>query len=574
MDNETVFVLNTQDLLDAGFEGSFNDLADDIEAADGIVTGEYASDGDTPVMVVSSLDKETLDDLLNDYSIEDPDKFTSNNDSNNGDVEDFDDIFNDENEIEDDEDIDLNDIEIENDDSDSEDEDLEDDDEDLEGDDEEIDIVEDDDDNEDSEDDDLEDDEEIDIVEDDDDLEDDDLEDDDEEIDIVEDDDDLEDDDIDESLYDKFNKGTKNLSESATINILNHVKDKFIGKRITNSLKESMEKQNRFKHAISENLIVSTTPYANIKVNGHKIYEYGIQSLTEMLSETKKTYKKFYKKYKSLNESEGDKKSKYIDILKKEKKLYNILESEIAIRKKALNEDDSQNAQATISDGSKEESGQTATLTSIVFKVKNADDFIKTMVSNGIPEEAFEKVDDTDTDTNSDANQNQQDANAQQASATVPAPGASAAPTTSAPARGEANPFESLMHPIHNNKLNEDDNANPFGDPNAQPQDGDTDPNDTTDSPDDEGESVKLVDTSYAAKVRDILAKVYGYSTDQFDENIGGTIEDSDENSGSEDETDEKLNDDTNTSDTSDTNTIEDDQPEDSISPEDIFGDI
>lgn len=550
MDNETVFVLNTQDLLDAGFEGSFNDLADDIEAADGIVTGEYASDGDTPVMVVSSLDKETLDDLLNDYSIEDPDKFTSNNDSNNnGDVEDFDDIFNDD------------EIEIENDDLDEHpNDDLEDDDE--------IDIVEDDDDdNEDSEDDDLEDDEEIDIVEDDDDLDDDD-----EEIDIVDDDDD--DDDIDESLYDKFNKGTKNLSESATINILNHVKDKFIGKRITNSLKESMEKQNRFKHAISENLIVSTTPYANIKVNGHKIYEYGIQSLTEMLSETKKTYKKFYKKYKSLNESEGDKKSKYIDILKKEKKLYNILESEIAIRKKALNEDDSQNAQATISDGSKEESGQTATLTSIVFKVKNADDFIKTMVSNGIPEEAFEKVDDTDTDTNSDANQNQQDANAQQASATVPAPGASAAPTTPAPAGGEANPFESLMHPIHNNKLNEDDNANPFGDPNAQPQDGDTDPNDTTDSPDDEGESVKLVDTSYAAKVRDILAKVYGYSTDQFDENIGGTIEDSDENSGSEDETDEKLNDDTNTSDTSDTNTIEDDQPEDSISPEDIFGDI
>lgn len=510
MDNETVFVLNTQDLLDAGFEGSFNDLADDIEAADGIVTGEYASDGDTPVMVVSSLDKETLDDLLNDYSIEDPDKFTSNNDSNNnGDVEDFDDIFNDD------------EIEIENDDLDEHPND------------------------------DLEDDDEIDIVEDDDD-----------------------DDDIDESLYDKFNKGTKNLSESATINILNHVKDKFIGKRITNSLKESMEKQNRFKHAISENLIVSTTPYANIKVNGHKIYEYGIQSLTEMLSETKKTYKKFYKKYKSLNESEGDKKSKYIDILKKEKKLYNILESEIAIRKKALNEDDSQNAQATISDGSKEESGQTATLTSIVFKVKNADDFIKTMVSNGIPEEAFEKVDDTDTDTNSDANQNQQDANAQQASAIAPAPSASAAPTTPAPAGGEANPFESLMHPIHNNKLNEDDNANPFGDPNAQPQDGDTDPNDTTDSPDDEGESVKLVDTSYAAKVRDILAKVYGYSTDQFDENIGGTIEDSDENSGSEDETDEKLNDDTNTSDTSDTNTIEDDQPEDSISPEDIFGDI
>ena len=122
MDNETVFVLNTQDLLDAGFEGSFNDLADDIEAADGIVTGEYASDGDTPVMVVSSLDKETLDDLLNDYSIEDPDKFTSNNDSNNnGDVEDFDDIVNND-DAENDEDIDLNNIEIEDEDKDDLDE--------------------------------------------------------------------------------------------------------------------------------------------------------------------------------------------------------------------------------------------------------------------------------------------------------------------------------------------------------------------------------------------------------------------------------------------------------------------
>lgn len=549
MEDELIFVLNTGEMKENGFEGSFNDFAKELEDEGAVVSGDYDTDG-VPVMTVYGVDVEKMESMLSDYGIDNPSDFTSEVEA--GDEFDFD-----------------------------EDEDA----------DEEV----------------------IDVTDDDDELADemeDELEDDDDEIiEIVDDDDDA----VEESRFSRMSrmrrmprriaenaqakkekpKGTQNLSESVTKKILTEVKDRAIMKRILESFKQKaqafqsriLNEQKREEKRVQE--LKESYPYYGVKVNGVEMQDMNATQISNLLHEAKFNYKKYYKKYKSLNESEDQLAVKYGKVLRKQHKLISLLEGAL----KYLNEDEAlaqpeANAEAPATDApvdnSNELSGQTATLTSIVFKVKNADDFIKTLVDNGIPEEALEKGGDSSLETEEE--EIPEEEGAQDGGAPMDDAGmGGGAPQGGAPMggapQGGGNPFESLSTRLtKKNKLNEDD-ANPFmddadGNPNAfgsqdQPaEDAGVDPTASeTSNNAEEGEEVRLVDTSYAKKVQEILQDVYGFTKEQFEDKIGGQLEDDEaEADGSEDEA--ESNEDGTVGDPDKEGT------EEEISPEDIFGDL
>lgn len=504
-ENEAViFVLNTGELSAAGFDGSFNDLASDLEDVGASISGEYDEDG-TPIMSIYGIEAEDLEDILSDYGIEDPTQFTA--DVEDGETFDFD--------------------------------------EDQDGD-----VPEDDD-------------EEFEIVDDEDD----------EELEIVDDEPDM----MEESRrFQRTTKplGTQNLSEAVTIKILNQVKDLAIQKRIMDDVKKAINEQQELAS------YKVPLPFAGIKVNGKEIIYESENTLKNMLHEAKFNYKKYYKKYKSLNESEDQTAVKYGKVLRKQHKLINLLENVIAFKNGTLFEglfDDSETGNIDNTDNTQEMSDQTATLTSIVFKVKNADDFIKTLVDNGIPEEALEKGG-SSTD-GSDENNQEQPQDQAPADGGMGADMGGGAPMGGQPApAGGGNPFESLSVRL-SNKLNEDDAnpfaddgqdaaGNPFGDSDQPSEDSNVDPLQTESNDNaEEGEEVRLVDTSFAAKVQEILQNVYGYSKEDFENKIGGEIED-DGQDGSDGSVEE------NPSEESAAESGDDDGTEEEINPADIFQDI
>jgi hypothetical protein len=327
-------------------------------------------------------------------------------------------------------------------------------------------------------------------------------------------------------------------------------------------------------------------------VNGLEIWRYHNTDIIDLLAEAKNSYKAVYKRYKSLNES-NTKRKDYVKVLKKQRALIEMLESEYRFRN--LSEDASaEGAQQDLdAQDNQEETAQEATLTSIVFKVKNADEFIKVLTDHGIPAEALKKgstMEDTDGSDNQADDQQAQNANA----APAPAPDAMGGGGAAAPApAGGGNPFESLTTPLtKKNKLNED--GNPFDQlaaPDAQGETtlGDPDQPGTTDGVDPlntdeaadtgDGEEVILTDTSYASQVQKILEDVYGYAKKDFEEKIGGELVDADGSDEAPEGGEENpFNDMDGSDDGSDGSLGDDDEgdvgQQDKISPEMIFGDL
>jgi hypothetical protein len=532
MEDEYLFVLNTQDLADAGFDGSFNDLADDIEQAGGTVEGSYDEEGN-PVMTIGGIEDAELQELLSDYGVEDPESFTE---------EPSDDM----------------DFDAEVDDADIEDDDLDD-----------ADDV-----------DDIPDDAEFEIEDvDDEDDEDDDIDDEDEDIDDEDDEEDVEDimpvyDDeqvTNESIYESLcytpNKGTANLSESVTSNILKEVSDKAILKRIQENIARKVRLNEALQHAAAYDQPLQLTPFSNVKINEEYIWNYSNKEIVNMLREAYDNYKKYKKLTIIVNESTDPlKATKLNKIIKKQAKLVKTLNEYRKYREAlALNEDD----EVPAAPAESTDDGMTATLTAIDIKVKDADAFIKVLTDAGIPEEALEKVNDTDA-----SGSDEQPAEAPNAAApAAPAPAAPAAPAMGG-APGE-NPFESVRT-VKGNPLNEDENpfaefdddpdAGGFGDPD-QPatDDANVDPMNTKDTADSaEGQTVRLTDTSYATKLQKVLEDKYNVSKEDFENMIGGSIEDADAATTA----DSNINPETGAPENS-----EKEGEEETINPLDVFGD-
>lgn len=505
---EIVFVLNTAELKEGGFEGSFNELADELEGRGATVSGNYDDDGN-PVMAIYGIDVEELNSLLASYGVDNPEDYTAEEE----DVEEFD--FDTTNDVDDEDEYHSPEI-----DNDSEFED--------------------------------EDDEDIEIEDDDEDIE-------------IEDDDDEE--DFESKRFSpsirrhqkKQFKGTANLSEAVTNKIIAEVKDLAISARILESMNESIQKEKTLRE------YKLPLPFAGITVNGKEIIMMTESALQNTLKEAKTNYRKYYGKYKSLNESQSHDKSKYAKVLKKQSRLITILENVIALKTGKLNEEE--NAE------DKELGDKVATLTAITFKVKDADKFIKVLTDNGIPEDVLQKVENED-DSSSDGSQENngeqqpQDANAaaaqpQEAPAAQPAPQGGG---DMGGGMGGGNPFESLTSRL-TTKLNEDEN--PFGDTDQPATDGDVDPTNTESHDNNEtGEEVRLTDTKYAPKVKEILQKVYKYKEENFDDKIGGEFvegdedQDGSEDSGFDEEGNQKEND------------AEKVGDEETIDPASVFNDI
>lgn len=479
--DELIFTLNTGELSDAGFTGSFNDFAKDLENAGATVSGEYDDEGN-PVMSVYGVDTDTVNDLLADYGVDEPEEFTKIVD----DAENFD--FGDDG-----------------------------------------------DDNGEP------------------------IDDDDEEIDIVDDDDFG--DGMDEGCCapkprkkgikeSRVPKGTANLSEAVTDAILDDAIDKAMYGRIVESWDKKKAQAERVRN------YRCPFPFANIQVDGKSLLEMSVSEVEEKLVETKFNYRKYYSTYKGLNESRVDDRKKFASVLRKQSRLIELLENFHKFSTGHLFEEDLLSVDKTKpSTPESEGKEQVATLTGIVFRVKSADKFIKVLTDNGIPEEALEKVNKDEAkpeETQEEAPQQPQEQQPQQ-----PAPAAAPAPST-------GNPFESLTTRLAG-KLNEDDASNPFGNPDQPAEDSGVDPlNTESHDNNDEGEEVRLVDTSYAAKVQKILADVYHFPTEKFDEKIGGQLVDgeSDDEQSSEDSEVEQKDDPDKTGE------------EESIDPADVFGDL
>lgn len=575
MIKDSVFVLSMQCLVDAGFDGSFNDLRDDIQEANGIADGAYDING-VPVMTIYGISKDDLADLLSDYGVDSPEdclKAAAVPDDDTNAV-DFDHDASghsiksedDEEEYPHPEDDELlvvdDDDEDDEDDDDFEDEEEDEDDEPEEGDDvvefnpddledicgevcDAIDAAEDT-----VEDaakktgchcfDDIHDD--IDDIEDklhhccdDDDTEysfdDDDDSSDDEEDEV---DDDVhymepdDDDDIDYSFIDSANEslGTRNVSEKLANQIIDKAIDHALFERVTNHIHSDL---------ITEQMNEKNNPWSNTCLDAKPVWRYSNGAVSRIMNETKKDYRKNYTDWKHIS-GNSDEKNKLAKKLVNESRIIKVLSKELETRKK--------NTKPALFEG--EDDGETATLTAITFKVKNADDFIKTLTDNGIPESALEKVGGDDEGS---------DEAPQQPAPQQPAP--EAAPQQS---QQTQNPFESKQE--HGHALFEDEN--PF-DNDSEPDNPFGEADEAEDTEGHSAEIVKLTDTSYAARVQKILQDVYGYSREDFEDKIGGTIEgdDNSDNAGSENEETQPSE-----------NKTDDDFGESSISPQDVFGDL
>ena len=587
---EDIFIIGTQELTDAGFEGDFNELRDELQDRDAVVIGGYDEDG-APTMTITKIDADEIEDVLSSYGIDDPKEFTK-------DVDDFNDDFDFNKNIEGEE--------IEPDDADPDDDDFIN----VEG---------------------ADGDEEVNVIDDTD--EGNGGEDDGDEIDVI-------DDETNESLdLRRFfaanrrsgGQSVGNLSESATRHILSEVKK--IGSKTRSTYQAIMEGfHKRQKNRLNENRIhnqimgilaegVSTmvnpkatkSPNADVKVNGRKLSETSDVLLENLLADATKEFAQLSGEYYKARKAKDKKAMKSLtEAVRNQSGLMDILMEERAFRKNSLNEDaidnapgqtsdpnnqtiptgDGEGAQDAPQDGGQENelSNQEANLTGLVFTVKNADDFIKTLTDNGIPADALEKVE--DTDANDDGSDGGQEGNQDANGGGTDMGGAPGMDTgmgggASAPAPAPAaNPFESVK-PKNGNHLNEADN--PFadddnadnGNPFAEPSEGADTPTDSNDgggedtTPDDGtqgGEKVRLKDASYASKVREILADVYKYPTERFDDKIGGQIiDDNVTDDGSDDDGSDDGNDNGGSApqDDNDKDGVVDD-----LNPLDVFGDI
>ena len=550
-----VFIMNTADLKDAGFQGSFNDLADDFEAAGATVEGSYDSEGN-PIMTLFNVDAETIESILADYSIEDPAQFTSDESgeiagdpADETDLDTFVDV----------EPADDGTVDIEGS---------------GDGEDDGFDVP--------------------------------------AELDDPDDDPDTEPEADEAYILDENGrpKGTQNLSEAATRSIVGEVRDQALLERICKKfdavhnlfegkvarmkalLESRREKKENLKQMINEAEEITADksakgPYGNVKVNGKMLSECQILDIEQMLIESKRSFKRWKTVYQSLNESKAVEKDKLRTKLKKQVRLIEILESQKAwLKKNVLNEDE-------------EQVGSTvATLTGIVFKVNNADEFIKTLVDNGIPEDVLEKVNaapSKDEENQDDQQQDNQNPPADMGGGGMADMGGGApagpAPAAPAPAPGGGNPFESFRQKMRKNKLNEAfaNQAPAGGDDQQQDQpapetdsDADNGIDPTATSTDPEGEEVRLKDTSYAKQVQEIIAREYNYPAEKFNEEIGGEIIDDEQSTkgevppadtdGSDDGSDGFG------ADAGDEDQIEmkngEIATEDTINPEDVFGDL
>lgn len=584
MDNELTFVLNTTDLKAAGFEGSFNEFADEIAEMDAIVSGTYDEDG-APVITIVGISPEELQDKLSAYGVEDASGFIEPVEPATVEGGDLDTEANVEENDNDDPELEENEPSSEEDEASEEDE-------------EEIEIIEDEDVDE------IENlhDQEEELHDQEEDIHDqeEEIAPDDEEIELHDEEEHIHDeeeerhDEIEEEISESNKpKGTQNISESLMAKILADVKDTCLTKRINERLKVYED--------MKDNLSESTKPvtiylnsWSNNKVNGVEIWKYRNTDIVDLLAETKKSYKSVYKRYKSLNESNISKRKDYVAVLRKQKALIEMLESEYRFRninEEELQTSDTSNVVQDNPEDNQQEDTQEMNLTAIVFKVKDADEFIKVMTDHGIPAEAFKKGAEKPADDGSDGS-DQQDT--QQPEAAAPAPDAmSGAPAAApAPAPG-ANPFESVTTPLtKKNKLNED--GNPFdqladpgagqettlGDPDQPGATDGVDPLNSDESADlGDGEEVILTDTSYASQVQKVLEDVYGYAKKDFEDKIGGELVDEDNPDESQDDnpfnevdgSDGSENDDT---DPTNSSNEKNDGYEESISPADIFGDL
>lgn len=582
MDNELTFVLNTTDLKAAGFEGSFNEFADEIAEMDAIVSGTYDEDG-APVITIVGISPEELQDKLSAYGVEDASDFiepiepatveggdldteanTEEDDNDDPELEENEpSTEEDEEEIEiiEDEDVDVDEIENLH----NQEEELHDQEEDIHDQEEEI----------------SPDDEEIELHD---------------EEEHIHDEEEERHDEIEKELSESNKpKGTQNISESLMAKILADVKDTCLTKRINERLKVYED--------MKANLSESTKPvtiylnsWSNNKVNGIEIWKYRNTDIVDLLAETKKSYKSVYKRYKSLNESNTSKRKDYVVVLRKQKALIEMLESEYRFRN--INEEELQNPDAASvvndnpDDSQQQDDTQEMSLTAIVFKVKDADEFIKVMTDHGIPAEAFKKGAEKPADDGSDGGEQQDTQQPDANAAAAPAPDAMGGAPTATPAPG-ANPFESVTTPLtKKNKLNED--GNPFdqladpgagqeatlGDPDQPGATDGVDPLNSDESADlGDGEEVILTDTSYASQVQKVLEDVYGYAKKDFEDKIGGELVDTDGSDESQDDnpfnevdgSDGSENDDT---DPANPSNEKDEGYEESISPADIFGDL
>ena len=73
---EIVFVLNTAELREGGFEGSFNELANELEERGATVSGNYDDEGN-PVMAIYGIEVEELNSLLSSYGVDNPEDYTA-----------------------------------------------------------------------------------------------------------------------------------------------------------------------------------------------------------------------------------------------------------------------------------------------------------------------------------------------------------------------------------------------------------------------------------------------------------------------------------------------------------------
>lgn len=556
MEDEYLFVLNTQDLADAGFDGSFNDLADDIEQAGGTVEGSYDEEGN-PVMTIGGIEDAELQELLSDYGVEDPESFTEEPsddmdfDAEVDDADIEDDDLDDADDVDDDADDDLDDADEFDDIPDYEEFEIEDEDDEDEDEDEDAD------DDIDDEDDDIDDEDDEDV----------------EDIMPVYDDEQVTNESIYESLCYTPNKGTANLSESVTSNILKEVSDKAILKRIQENIARKVRLNEALQHAAAYDQPLQLTPFSNVKINEEYIWNYSNKEIVNMLREAYDNYKKYKKLTLIVNESTDPlKATKLSKIIKKQAKLVKTLNEYRKYREAlALNEDD----EVPAAPAESTDDGMTATLTAIDIKVKDADAFIKVLTDAGIPEEALEKVNDADA-----SGSDEQPAEAPNAAA--PAAPAAPAPAPAAPDMGGApgeNPFESVRT-VKGNPLNEDENpfaefdddpdAGGFGDPD-QPaaDDANVDPMNTKDTADSaEGQTVRLTDTSYATKLQKVLEDKYNVSKEDFENMIGGSIEDADAATTADTTDDGNINPETGAAENS-----EKEGEEEAINPLDVFGD-
>ena len=561
-----VFIMNTADLKDAGFQGSFNDLADDFEAAGATVEGSYDSEGN-PIMTLFNIDAETVESTLADYGIEDPTQFTSDESGEiAGDPADETDL----------------DAPVEVEPADDGAVDIE---GSGDGEDSEFDVP-----------------AELDEPE--------------PEEPVDEPEEPEEPEEADESYILDENgkpKGTQNLSESATHSIIDEVRDRALLERICKKfdavhnlfegkvarmkalLEARREKKDNLRNMINEAEEITAKPvkkpvkgpYGNVEVNGKMLGECQILDVEQMLIESKRSFKRWKTVYQSLNESKVVERDKLRTKLKKQVRLIEILESQKAwLKKNALNEDE-------------EQVGSTvATLTGIVFKVNNADEFIKTLVDNGIPEDVLEKVNAApaeDEENQDDQQQDDQTPPADMGGGDMADMGGGApagpVPAPAAPAPGGGNPFESLRQKMRKNRLNEAfaEQAPAGGDDQQQDQpapetdsDAENGIDPTATSTDPEGEEVRLKDTSYAKQVQEIIAREYNYPTEKFNEEIGGEIID-DEQPAEGEVPPADIDGSDDGSDGFGTETGNEDQiemkngeiaTEDTINPEDVFGDI